>query len=253
MKKFVLVLLVFLLSACSSNTKTQESDITNENINEVIEVLKESDINNVDIFEKWVNRYLSNTQEETEGSGFNDADCRMTVMLLVGDSISYDSLKDNYDGTYLMFDLDVINNEEDFKVLKDKEQLFYTLFGETEIDEDGYLNAYPNNLKKYGIKFNSNNFSVINLVLKAYEEEKAFVGHTGLLINCEDIDAVDTKYLYIEKIAFNDVYKTIKVNDEKELLDILAERGDYASDDDNYKTLVYKDEEFLGELYYKGE
>ena len=36
------------------------------NTDEVIEVLKESDINNVDIFEKWVNRYLSNTQEETE-------------------------------------------------------------------------------------------------------------------------------------------------------------------------------------------
>ena len=34
MKKFVLVLLVFLLSACSSNTKTQESDITNENLEE---------------------------------------------------------------------------------------------------------------------------------------------------------------------------------------------------------------------------
>ena len=72
-------------------------------------------------------------------------------------------------------------------------------------------------------------------------------------IDCENMDAVDTKYLYIEKIAFNDVYKTIKVNDEKELLDILAKRGDYASDDDNYKTLVYKDEEFLGELHYKGE
>ena len=248
MKKFLITILAFLFCACSSSSKSLENNITEDNLDEVISVLNDNNLNNVDVFEKWVNRYLSNIQEESETSGFNDADCRMTVMLLAGDSISFDNVKEDYDGTYLMFDLEVINNEEDFKVLKEKEKEFYTLFGEMDIIDGNYKEAYPNNLKKYGIKFNNDKVSVINLVLKAYEEEKAFVGHTGLLIDSKDNKMIDTNYLYIEKIAFNDVYKVIRINDEKELLDIFSKRGDYKADDENYKTLVYKDEVFLGEL-----
>ena len=248
MKRIFIFILCLLLSACQKNTKANTTDITKDNLKEVISVLNDSNLNNVDVFENWVNRYLSNTQEETETSGFNDADCRMTVMLLAGNSISFDNVKEDYDGTYLMFDLEVINDEEDFKVLKEKEKEFYTLFGEMDIIDGNYKEAYPNNLKKYGIKFNNDKVSVINLVLKAYEEEKAFVGHTGLLIDSKDNKMIDTNYLYIEKIAFNDVYKAIKINDEKELLDIFSKRGDYKADDENYKTLVYKDEVFLGEL-----
>ena len=250
MKKFIIVIFSLILMGCFNKTIIEE-DITEDNLNEVVEVLKESKLDNVDIFEEWVNRYLGGATDNEDQSGFNDADCRMTVMLLAGDTISFDSVKEEYDCTYLMFDLEAINNQEDFKILKDKEKLFYTLFGEMDIIDNNYKDAYPNNLKKYGIKFNGENFSIINLVLKAYAEDKAFVGHTGILINTKAIKTINSNYLYVEKIAFNDVYKAIQINDEKELLDILAKRGDYASDDDNYKTLVFKDEEFLGELDYK--
>ncbi len=184
-----MVLMITALVACDSEKgKLLESgDITKENISQVCEILNEAGLSNVDVFEKWVKESASGASEKTsEVSGFNDADCRMTVMLLAGDQIKFDRVEDDYGGTYLMFDVDAIENNDEYSVLKDKKQLFTTMFGEMAISKNGFAETLHENWSKHGIKMESDKCSVISILFKAYEEDAAFVGHTGILIDCRD-------------------------------------------------------------------
>ena len=247
----LMALVLTALAACSSGKgKPLESgDITKENVSQVCEILNEAGLSNVDVFEKWVKDSASAASEETsEVSGFNDADCRMTVMLLAGELIKYDSVEEDYNGTYLMFDMDAIENNDVYSVLKDKKQLFTTMFGEMAISKNGFAETLHENWSKHGIKMESDKCSVISILFKAYEEDAAFVGHTGILIDCRDIKSVDSDYLFVEKIAFGDPFKIILVKDESELVKMLSERSDYTTEEEDPAPVVYKNGEIIGEL-----
>ena len=247
----LMVLVLTALAACSSGKgKPLESgDITKENISQVCEILNEAGLSNVDVFEKWVKESASGASEKTsEVSGFNDADCRMTVMLLAGDQIKFDSVEEDYGGTYLMFDVDAIENNDEYSVLKDKKQLFTTMFGEMAISKNGFAETLPENWSKHGINVESDKCSVISILFKAYEEEAAFVGHTGILIDCRNIESVDSNYLFVEKIAFGDPFKITLFKDENDLIEMLSERPDYTSEEGDPAPVVYKNGERIGEL-----
>ncbi|MBQ1329739.1 MAG: DUF4300 family protein, partial [Mogibacterium sp.] len=189
----LMVLVLTALAACSSGKgKPLESgDITKENVLQVCEILNEAGLSNVDVFEKWVKDSASGASEKaSEMSGFTDADCRMTVMLLAGELIKYDSVEEDYNGTYLMFDMDAIENKDEYSILKEKKQLFTTMFGEMAISKNGFAETLPENWSKHGINVESDKCSVISILFKAYEEEAAFVGHTGILIDCRNIESV---------------------------------------------------------------
>ena len=208
----LMVLVLTALAACSSGKgKPLESgDITKENVSQVCEILNEAGLSNVDVFEKWVKDSASGASEKaSEMSGFTDADCRMTVMLLAGELIKYDSVEEDYNGTYLMFDMDAIENNDVYSVLKDKKQLFTTMFGEMAISKNGFAETLHENWSKHGINVESDKCSVISILFKAYEEEAAFVGHTGILIDCRNIESVDSNYLFVEKIAFGDSHSSM--------------------------------------------
>ena len=246
-----MVLMITALVACDSEKgKLLESgDITKENISQVCEILNEAGLSNVDVFEKWVKESASGASEKaSEVSGFNDADCRMTVMLLAGDQIKFDSVEEDYGGTYLMFDVDAIENNDEYSVLKDKKQLFTTMFGEMAISKNGFAETLHENWSKHGINVESDKCSVISILFKAYEEEAAFVGHTGILIDCRNIESVDSNYLFVEKIAFGDPFKITLFNDENDLIEMLSERPDYTSEEGVPAPVVYKNGESIGEL-----
>ena len=246
-----MVLMITALVACSSEKEKllESGDITKENISQVCEILNEAGLSNVDVFEKWVKESASGASEKTsEVSGFNDADCRMTVMLLAGDQIKFDSVEEDYGGTYLMFDVDAIENNDEYSVLKDKKQLFTTMFGEMAISKNGFAETLPENWSKHGINVESDKCSVISILFKAYEEEAAFVGHTGILIDCRNIESVDSNYLFVEKIAFGDPFKITLFKDENDLIEMLSERPDYTSEEGDPAPVVYKNGEIIGEL-----
>lgn len=246
-----MVLMLTALAACSSGKgKLLESgDITEENISQVCEILNEAGLSNVDVFEKWVKDSASAAPEnESETSGFNDADCRMTVMLLADELIKYDSVEEDYNGTYLMFDMDAIENKDEYSILKEKKQLFTTMFGEMAISKNGFTETLSENWSKHGIKMESDKCSVISILFKAYDEDNAFVGHTGILIDCRDIESVDSNYLFVEKIAFGDPFKITLVKDENDLIEMLSGRTDYTSEEGDPAPVVYKNREIIGEL-----
>lgn len=248
----ILTIFVLTLSACNSdNAKTPTTeDITEENLAEVCDVLRSGGLSNVDVFETWVNDYLkdSKSSSESDKSGFTDADCRMTVMLLAGNQIHADSVQKKYTGTYLMFDMDAIENNEKYSILQEKKDLYTTLFGEMPISKSGFENAYPENLKKYGIKFDNKTCSVISVIFKAYDQEEAFIGHTGILVDCSDMPKVGANCMFVEKIAFSEPFKVTKLNDVDELIDVLSQRPDYSVEEDEPAPLVYQNDEIIGEL-----
>lgn len=248
----LMVLVLTALAACSSGKgKPLESgDITKENVLQVCEILNEAGLSNVDVFEKWVKDSASGASEKaSEMSGFTDADCRMTVMLLAGELIKYDSVEEDYNGTYLMFDMDAIENKDEYSILKEKKQLFTTMFGEMAISNNGFAETLPENWSKHGINVESDKCSVISILFKAYEEEAAFVGHTGILIDCRNIESVDSNYLFVEKIAFGDPFKITLFKDENDLIEMLSERSDYTSEEGDPAPVVYKN----GERIYSRE
>lgn len=235
----ITIAIIVIIASCSLPA-LKSGDITDDNLSSVCGMLEEHGLHNVSTFEEWV-RSTNSGAEQEDASGFSDADCRMTVMLLAGGDIKSESVEKSYDGTYLMFDMDLISNNEEFSILKPKEKLFTTLFGEMPVSGD-FEDAFPENLKKYGITFTGENYSVISLVFKAYEEEEAFVGHTGILVPYK------SGYLFIEKIAFSEPYKVTVVKDEKELIAVLSERPDYTVEENEPSPLVYKDDELIGSL-----
>lgn len=243
MKRLVILTLITLtlvITSCVSSPALKSGNITEENLSLVCTVLEEHGLHNVSTFEKWVNDTNSGAEQE-DSSGFSDADCRMTVMLLAGDDIKSERVEKSYDGTYLMFDMDAISNNEEYSILKPRESLFTTLFGEMPISGN-FEDAFPDKLKKYGIKFAGKKYSVISLVFKAYEEEEAFVGHTGILIPYK------SGYLFVEKIAFSEPYRVTVVKDEDDLISILSKRPDYTVEEDEPSPLVYKDDVLIGSL-----
>ena len=247
----ILILVIAFVTGCGAkDTKLIETgNITEENVSEVCEILKDAGLSNVDVFEKWVKDMASSeSSNESDVSGFSDADCRMTVMLLAGDLIKYDSLEEEYAGDYLMFDVDAIMNNEEFSILKDKKTLFTTLFGETDITESGFAQALSDKWAKYGLAVDSDKCSIISIAFKTYEDEKAFVGHTGILIDCKDSELVDSNYVFVEKIAFGEPFVITLLKDESELIDVFSARADYTVEEGDPLPVVYKNDKILGEL-----
>ena len=243
--------LMLTLTACGLHQSETlvSGDLTEKNITQVCNILRDANLSNVDVFQQWVRSAASgDSNHADEVSGFSDADCRMTVMLLAGDQIRYNSTEENYTGNYLMFDLDAIENNEEFLILKENEELFTTMFGEMPISASGFADSLPDRWNKHGIQVDDSKWSIISILFKAYKQEEAFVGHTGILIDCRDLEDVGSDYLFLEKIAFGDPFKITWVNDEDELIGILSERADYTVEDDEPSPVVYKNGEKIGEL-----
>ena len=247
----LLVLLTIGITACSADHSgvLTSGDITRENEAQVYDILRSAKLSNVDVFETWVRSSIrGNLKDESESSGFSDANCRMTVMLLAGDLIRYDSVEEKYTGDYLMFDLDAIENKKEYGILKDKEKLFTTMFGEMPISENGFAESLADRWSKHGIRIDSEKCSVISILFKAYEQEEAFVGHTGILIDCRDSQEVNLNYVFVEKIAFDEPFRITLVKDKNELIDLLSQRADYSVEDGDPPPAVYCNGQLIGEL-----
>ena len=122
------------------------------------------------------------------------------------------------------------------------------MFGEMTISDNGFAETLPENWSKHGINVESDNCYVISILFNAYNEDKAFVGHTGILIDCRDMESVDSNYLFVEKIAFGDPFKITLIRDENELMKMLSERPDYITEEGEPAPVVYKNGEIIGEL-----
>lgn len=239
----------------------------NETIDQVTEALKNAGLSNTDIFKEWVLDFAETAGKNAElqdrwmplndlkydisktSSGwtnhhdFSDANCRLTAFLLLEKLLSFQSLEENYKGTYLMFDVADIDKIERYEIHKGKKSQFTTLFGDITVPEGKEpKDALGERWAKYGIKIDSEKVSLLSVVVYDGDFRTAFVGHTGVLIDMGEY------MLFVEKIAFEQPYQATKVRDMDELLKMLSQRPEYFGEEGEQGPYIYVNGKYISEL-----
>ena len=97
--------------------------------------------------------------------------------------------------------------------------------------------------KEYGFSISNENVSLVSLVFYDPDFRQTFTGHTGVLIK-----QAEDKYLFVEKLAFEQPYQAIRVSDTDQLLDLLASREEYYGSEGEPGPYVYINGDYIGEL-----
>lgn len=217
-----------------------------ESAEEVCGILQEAGASNVEIFREWVDDFTEVTGADANLAAnwiapdemkadlaacmtgweavhdHSDSDCRMTALLLMEELLRAEKTEAGYNGTHLMFDVDAIENVERYKVLREKEDLFTTLFGEIECsDPMAAPGLFGKHWEDHGLTVDSEKVSLLSVVLYDEDFGELIVGHAGVLVDCGD------HLLFVEKIAFEQPYQATRVKNIQELMGMLATRPEY--------------------------
>ena len=267
-----MVFLSMLLCACTEASQNQELPAATymggkDTIAGICEELESAGASHVDTFREWTTDFADTAGKNAgledswsdpgkmkadigkcmdgweQNHDYSDADCRMTAFLLLDGVLRAESTEDSYEGTYLMFDTEAIDNVDRYESIKENKNMFTTLYGEKSVTDGSHPeNTFSDSLKHYGFQVDSDRLSLLSIVIYDPYSDVVFVGHTGVLIKYSDY------YLFIEKIAFEQPYQATRVHNMDELLDIMSLRPEYFGEEGEAGPFVYCNGEYLGTL-----
>ncbi len=268
----VIMVTSMMLSACEETVQKQKMPVAtymggNNTITEICEELSRAGASHVDTFQEWAADFADSAGKSAEledvwsdpekmkadigkcmdgweqNHDYSDADCRMTAFLLLDGILHAESTEDNYEGTYLMFDTEAIDNADRYEIIKENKDMFTTLYGEKSVTDDKHPETtFSDSWKQYGFQIDSDRISLFSIVIYDQYSDVIFVGHTGILIKYNDY------YLFVEKIAFEQPYQATKVHTMDELLNILSLRPEYFGEEGEAGPYVYNNGEYIGTL-----
>lgn len=190
--------------------------------------------------EEMKDSYMDCADAWTASADDADGNCRLTALLLLKNSIEYSNLCKEYDGTYMMFDLDAIENSPIYA--ETDPLLLCSLFGEwTTVDND-IAAAYAKNWADSGFNIKNPDVSLISIVFADVYDNYAFVGHTGVLIKTDD------SLIFIEKIAFEQPYVVTKADSLEQIVDMLSARNDYQPGDGEPAAIIFENDRQIGSI-----
>ena len=231
-----MVFLSILLCACTEASQNQEMPAATymggkDTIAGICEELESAGASHVDTFREWVTDFADSAGKNAkledvwsdpenmkadigkcmdgweQNHDYSDTDCRMTAFLLLDGLLHAESTEDNYEGTYLMFDTEAIDNVDRYESIKENKNVFTTLYGEKSVTDGSHPeNTFSDSWKHYGFQVDSDRLSLLSIVIYDPYSDVVFVGHTGVLIKYSDY------YLFIEKIAFEQPYQATRVH-----------------------------------------
>lgn len=267
-----MVFLSILLCACTEASQNQELPAATymggkNTIAGICEELESAGASHVDTFREWTTDFADTAGKNAgledswsdpgkmkadigkcmdgweQNHDYSDDDCRMTAFLLLDGVLRAESTEDSYEGTYLMFDTEAIDNVDRYESIKENKNMFTTLYGEKSVTDGGHPeNTFSDSWKHYGFQVDSDRLSLLSIVIYDPYSDVVFVGHTGVLIKYSDY------YLFIEKIAFEQPYQATRVHNMDELLDIMSLRPEYFGEEGEAGPFVYCNGEYLGTL-----
>ncbi|MCI5919789.1 MAG: DUF4300 family protein [Roseburia sp.] len=267
----VMLLCSMMLSACTAAQKQKIPVATymggNDTIKEVCREMEDAGASNVDVFQEWVVDFAasagsnakledawSNPEKMRADTGkcmdgweqnhdYSDSNCRMTAFLLLDGLLHAETMESSYNGSYLMFDTEAIDNVDRYEIIKENRDMFTTLYGEKSLtDENHPETTFSDNWQHYGFQIDSDRISLLSIAIYDPDSDVVFVGHTGILIKYSDY------YLFVEKIAFEQPYQATKVHNMDELLHILSLRPEYFGEEGEIGPFVYCNGEYIGTL-----
>ncbi len=242
--------------------KFQLSNLADENsINQVRDILlKHLSQDLVDEFFKSVNDYNSTIKNTSLVSNFQSkipnydlssiyelfharkdhfigVNCRITSFQLLKNSIEIDDGK--IDDELLFMDKDAISSAKLFT--SDELTKFKRLFSRVKTEETKNINIHAKNMQEYlsQFKFNSNLKMVSVVINDNLDGNYLFIGHVGVLI--ED----NGKYLFIEKLSFEEPYQAIIFSNENDCYNLLLDRYKDYSDSDTAKPFIMVNDKFI--------
>ena len=268
----VIMCVSMMLSGCAKTVQSQKMPTAtymggNNTITEICRELRSAGASHVDTFQEWVSDFadsagkdakLEDTWSDPEkmkadigkcmdgweqDHDYSDTDCRMTAFLLLDGLLHADTTEDSYEGTYLMFDMEAIEDSDRYEIIKTNIDMFATLYGEKAVtDKKNPEATFSDSWKHYGFEIDSDRISLLSIVIYDPYSEVVFVGHTGILIEYSDY------YLFVEKIAFEQPYQATKVHTMEELLNIMSLRPEYFGEEGEAGPFVYNNGEYIGTL-----
>jgi hypothetical protein len=231
---------------------------------EVTSDMENAGLSNVNAFRAWVQDFIETAGEKGKLSedwikpedekadlaacsdaweskyDYSDADCRITAMLLLDGILTCEKTEGEYKGTYLMFDIDALDNAVKYLLVEKNRDMFTTLFGEKEIKEgEKGEEVFPRIWEEYGFRLYSDRVSLITVVCTDVESKSVFVGHTGVLID------MNGEYLFVEKLAFEQPYRATRIASIDELVEIFNSRSEYFDNEQKTGTWFYRNGERL--------
>lgn len=272
---FTLCLCVIGLAGCGNDSSEDQTSVELPAVTnmagtvtsaEVSESIKAAGLSNVEVFSDWVQDFAGCAGSDaglvdawTDPSSidpdlakcmdgweshydYSDADCRMTAFLLLDGLISANRTDSSYDGTYLMFDVDAIQNVPRYEAIKRNLDLFTTLFGDRTPEEgEEPKDVIGRVWNDYGYTFSNDKASLLSIAVYDPDFDQVFVGHTGVLVDEGE------NLLFIEKLAFEQPYQAIRAENMEDLLAIIADRESYYESEED-GAFVYLNGEYLGNL-----
>lgn len=242
--------------------KFQLSNLADENsINQVRDILlKHLSQDVVDEFFKSVNDYnsaikntslvsrfqskilnydLSSISElcHARKNNFIGVNCRITTFQLLKNSIEIDDGK--IDDELLFMDKDAISSDKLFT--SDELTKFKRLFSRVKTEATKDISIHAKNMQEYlsQFKFNSNLKMVSVVINDNLDGNYLFIGHVGVLI--ED----NGKYLFIEKLSFEEPYQAIIFSNENDCYNLLLDRYKDYSDSDTVRPFIMVNDRFI--------
>lgn len=242
--------------------KFQLSNLADENsVNQVRDILlKHLSQDVVDEFFKSVNDYNSTIKNTSLVSKFQSkipnydlssiselfharkdhfigVNCRITTFQLLKNSIEIGDGKINDE--LLFIDKDAISSAKLFTL--DELTKFKRLFSRVKTEATKDISIHAKNMQEYlsQFKFNSNLKMVSVVINDNLDGNYLFIGHVGVLI--ED----NGKYLFIEKLSFEEPYQAIIFNSENDCYNLLLDRYKDYSDSDTARPFIMVNDKFI--------
>ena len=176
--------------------------------------------------------------------GYN---CRITAFSLFGEFVTVGADQPKTQGEDTLF-LDLETLTEDPAVLcGDSTSKFCALFAPvtaadtTEVADQ--VKALQAGWSERGISFEDSSARLISVVLHdrfSDTDNTLFIGHVGVLLPAED-----GSLYFIEKVAFQEPYRLVKIQNRTELSDYLMEKYDTAWGQDTTRSFIMENDELM--------
>ncbi len=186
--------------------------------------------------------------EWTAANGsFPGYNCRITAFELFGEFITTGADQPEVQGEDSLFtDLETIDADPD-ALCGDSTVKFCALFAPVNAADSTEVEAQVKALQEgwaaRGIAFADNKASMISVVFHdkfSDEDNTLFIGHVGVLLPAED----GTLY-FIEKVAFQEPYRLVKLQNRTELSDYLMEKYDTSWGQDTARPFIMENDTLM--------